>query len=87
MTRRRVPADAADSAGLVEMRTARQTGLRVGIYDGEAAGMDTDAGRWQTVCETHGTVIAHTTLALARSHLSDPLGWCEECREAKERAS
>ena len=35
--------------------------------------------RWATVCETHGTVCGHATMAIARSHLSGG-EWCEECR-------
>lgn len=66
-------------AGLVETRRSRQTGHMVSIYDGGPAGMDTEAGRWQTVCEPHGHIISHGTLKLARHWLADPLGWCEEC--------
>jgi hypothetical protein len=38
--------------------------------------------RWATVCEAHGTVCGHPTLALARSHLSGG-EWCEECRDER----
>jgi hypothetical protein len=34
--------------------------------------------RWATVCEAHGTICGHATLALARRHLSGG-EWCEEC--------
>lgn len=47
-----------DYAGLRYYAKARTTGTHVGIYDGEEAGMDTDGGRWQTVCEEHGSVIS-----------------------------
>ena len=67
-------------AGLVQMRRARQTGRRIGVYDGIEAGFDVGGGRWQTVCEDHGFIISHGTRALALSHSSDPLGWCEVCR-------
>lgn len=41
--------------------------------------MDVDGGRWQTVCEDHGYLISHQTLALARHHAPDPDGWCGIC--------
>jgi hypothetical protein len=46
---------------------------------GEEAGMDTEGGRWQTVCEPHGYIISHRTMALARSHASCPEKWCGPC--------
>lgn len=56
----------------------------VGVYDGRLAQMDTDAGRWSTVCEKHGNIISHDTLKLALGHSHDVLGWCDDCREAVE---
>lgn len=70
-------------AGLVETRRSRQTGHIVYIYDGEPARMDTEAGRWQTVCETHGYVSSHATRKRARIWLADPCRWCEECEAAR----
>jgi hypothetical protein len=69
-----------DHAGLRKWARARQTGRIVAVYDGEEAMLDTAGGRWQTVCEDHGFIVAHNTLALALSHSADPLGWCEVCR-------
>lgn len=66
-------------AGLREWRRNRVTGFQVGLYDGEEAGMDTDAGRWQTVCEEHGHVCSHETLSLSRSFMAVPWEWCEKC--------
>jgi hypothetical protein len=68
-------------AGCVMQRRNRNTGFLVGVYNNEQAGMDDDGGRapWSTVCEEHGHVISHATLALARSHAADPEGWCEQC--------
>ena len=68
-----------DYAGLRQYRKARSTGTHVGVYDGVEAGMDTDGGRWQTVCEEHGAICSHETLTLARNHASAPEGWCEAC--------
>lgn len=72
----------AGLAGCVEIRRARSTGTRVGVYHAEQAAIDPSGGRWVTVCETHSTLCNHDTLALARLHRSDPAGWCEDCREA-----
>jgi hypothetical protein len=66
-------------AGCVEQRKSRQTGLMVGLYHADQAGMDPDAGKWVTVCEAHSQLVNHPTLALARFHLADPVGWCEVC--------
>lgn len=69
-------------AGCVAQMKVRQTDTLVGIYHGPQAGMEEDPSiPWQTVCEVHNTLVGHPTLALARSHASDPKGWCEECRE------
>jgi hypothetical protein len=46
---------------------------------------DADAGRWVTVCRTHGGVCNHSTLALARSFAAAPEEWCEECREIADQ--
>lgn len=74
-------ADYADYAGLRQMRRCRRTGHMVGIYYGPEAELDTDDGRqpWSTVCEEHGTVCCHETLALARWHAPYADEWCEEC--------
>lgn len=69
-----------DYAGLRAWLPNPSSGDHVGVYDGEAAGMDTEAGRWQTVCEAHGTIISHRTLALALYQAEAPDEWCEACR-------
>lgn len=37
--------------------------------------------RWMTVCNDHGFLCTHPTLALARGHAAAPEGWCEECAD------
>ena len=64
--------------GCVQARRARQTGRVVAVYNTRLAGLD-EGESWATVCEEHGTIINHRTLALARYHAADPLGWCERC--------
>lgn len=46
-------------AGCVEQRKSRETGLLVGLYHAEQAGMDPAAGAWATVCEAHGHLVSH----------------------------
>jgi hypothetical protein len=65
--------------GCVEQRRSRKTGLLIGVYHTEQAGMDPDAGPWATVCESHGQITCHPSLAIAKSHAGDPTGWCEIC--------
>lgn len=67
-------------AGIREYHRSRQTGTMIGVYDGIAAEMDVEAGRWQTVCEEHGTILSHATRRIASDHSRVPLEWCEECR-------
>jgi hypothetical protein len=73
-------------AGLIGWAKARSTGTQVGIYIGEEAGFDTDEGRYpySTVCEPHGTICCHPTVALARQHAVHPEGWCETCMTSTE---
>jgi len=53
---------------------ADDLGLDVGEYDG------TELTRWYNVCEAHGAIVGHQTLALARSFAAVPSEWCEDCR-------
>lgn len=66
-------------AGYRAHARARSTGTTVVLLDGIAAGLDTDGGRWQTVCEDHSIVIAHETIRDARGWLHHPEEWCEDC--------
>ena len=66
------------NAGCVQQRRARQTGTLVGVYHGLQSGLERDG--WITLCEEHHNLVAHPSLALARAHAADPLGWCEDCR-------
>lgn len=67
------------NAGWRQTTRNRVTGYPTSIYDGEAAGMDTCGGRWQTVCEQHGYIVSHETLALARYHAPGMNDWCGDC--------
>lgn len=70
----------ATCAGAKLSRRAQKTGTVVTLYDGVEADLDTEGGRWQTVCEDHGWIVSHSTRKLAASHLSHPEEWCEECQ-------
>jgi hypothetical protein len=65
---------------------SRRRARLVSLFDGEPAGLDTEAGRWQTVCEEHGTICSHETFARARSFLAASAisEWCESCAEISE---
>jgi len=68
--------------GCVQRSRTRQSGTIVGVYHGAQAGLD-DTGdpnvKWFTVSEDHNRLVGHPTLELARSHASDPQGWCGVC--------
>lgn len=68
-------------AGCRDATVCPETQTLVLVMDGDAAGLDTDDGRqrWSTVCDDHGHVVCHETLALAREWAKHPLDWCETC--------
>lgn len=61
--------------------TAQQTGTKVTTGHADDLGLDDGDGatRWYNRCDAHDEIIGHETLARARSHASDPIGWCEPC--------
>ena len=69
--------------GCVEQRRPRAGGF-VGLYNAVQADLDPDGGPWVTVCEIHGALANHETLAVARAMLSYPANWCEECSAVKD---
>jgi hypothetical protein len=71
-------------AGLRVSRRSRQTGHTVSIYNAEEACLDGGDHPWFTVCEEHGSMLAHRTYRLAVWHLGSPRDWCEDCREEHE---
>ena len=74
-------ADARTLAGFRSATVARSTGALVLVLDGDPAGLDTDGGRWYTLCDDHGFLCNHDTLALAKSWASCPEMFCEDCQE------
>lgn len=68
-------------AGCVAVTRARATRTRVQIFHAAQASLCPDGGPWVTVCEPHGSICNHGTMEAARSHATDPAGWCEDCRE------
>ena len=74
-------------AGCVVQQKSQRTGFVVGLYNAAQAGFDDGDGLspWATVCEAHGHIVNHDTLAVARSHLGDPAGWCELCHDPENR--
>jgi hypothetical protein len=61
---------------------ARSTGATVWTTSAELMGLDPCGGdcAWYNGCETHGAIVGHATLRLARSFASCPEEWCEDCR-------
>lgn len=78
-------AEARTYSGAREARKSRQTGAVVVLVDTwqEPRWLDSDGGRWATLCDTHGFVVNHLDRATARSFLADPVTWCDECRDKK----
>lgn len=68
-------------AGCVSQHRSRITGTLVGVYNSQQAGLEDDpTAKWTTVCEDHGYLVGHRTLALAISHAPVSHDWCEECK-------
>jgi hypothetical protein len=75
------------TARKVETVPAVSTPIAVRVYDGIREGLDTDGGRWQVVCETHGAILSVETKkqATAEAQLArrnDSCEWCEDCQGA-----
>lgn len=73
--------------GLVSRSIAKMTGREVGIYAADQAGMECDSeSPWATVCEDHGTIVCHSSLALARESAPVP-DWCEDCQREMDAST
>ena len=67
--------------GAVASRKNRRTGTIVTAYRNSEAGFENDPTLpWSTVCEDHGTLVCHTSRALAESFIAAPDGFCDDCR-------
>lgn len=67
--------------GCVEQRKNRRTGTKIGLYHGLQSGIDSDPEcPWATVCEDHGFLVNHQSLANAKIAMTVP-DWCEECQK------
>lgn len=67
------------TAALTSKRN-RQTGTHIVVGHATDVGLDDDPEYpWWTICEEHGRVCSHPTLALARVHGAYPNGWCGVC--------
>src|SRR6266540_4308842 len=67
----------------VVQHRSHATGALARLYQAEQAGIGVGPEKARaTACEQHGAICGHATVALARYHLSNPAGWCENCRES-----
>ena len=66
--------------GCRQLRRNCVTKTMVGVYNAREAHLCEAGGNWVTVCEEHGSVCNHETLALAKEHATDPTMWCETCQ-------
>lgn len=66
-------------AGYRASTRARSTGTVVVVVDGRAQGLDTEGGRWSTICDDHDWIVAHETLKQAVGFMRHPEEWCEPC--------
>ncbi len=73
-----------ENAGALLSRVARTTKTIVTLYNNEEANLDTDDGKYSTVCEDHGYLVNHPTFTIAESHLSHPEEWCCVCSGQEE---
>lgn len=56
----------------------------VTIYDAHEQQLDPDGGRWVTVCQTHSTLVNHTSQRAARATMkSGSIEFCDDCRDAE----
>lgn len=58
--------------------------MRVRVADGIVEGLDIDGGRWQVICEPHGSIVSVETRSIARSDAAAArragfCEWCEDC--------
>jgi hypothetical protein len=66
---------------VVRKTKARSTGAIIEVVDNRERSYMDDDNRWYTVCIDHGSLVGHTTRALAVSWSAEPESWCEQCQE------
>lgn len=67
---------------------ARSTGTHVITGHADDVGLDrgvseydgVETTRWYNICDEHGSIVGHQTLALAKAFAAAPEEWCESCR-------
>lgn len=82
MTRKERLAGAREWAGFRSAHFARETGTLVVVVSADDFGLDPGIDgetKWYTICDDHDQCVGHETLATAKYHSSNPIGWCEVC--------
>jgi hypothetical protein len=74
-------ADARTWGGYRQAHFAQETGTLIVVVNAVEQGLDPVGGecKWYTICDDHSQLVGHSTLALAKAHAANPLGWCEVC--------
>jgi hypothetical protein len=64
------------------IKANKETGTTVTLWDNRSGDWTSNDGEenWLNLCETHGTILSHTTRTVAKSFLSHPKEYCECCR-------
>ena len=64
------------------------SGSKLSVYHSEQAGMDSSEGcKYHAVCEDHGSMMAETSIARAKSAAIDSPSWCDDCRDLEAARS
>lgn len=72
-----------DRAGYVASRKNTLTNIHNVIYIAaeQMIGIDSEEGKYVTVCEAHGQMVSSTNLPNARIDMKDASQWCSKCQE------
>jgi hypothetical protein len=74
--------DVTKMAGYRTHTKSRSSKTTAVLVDGGEQGLDTSAGKWQTICLDHSFIVAHSGQRIARDVLGHPETWCQPCAEA-----
>jgi hypothetical protein len=76
--------NASSIAGYRHASFAKSTDTLVVLVNSAEQGIDHELP-WTLICEEHNAIMQFETRAQARSWMSAPEQWCEDCQEAHYR--